>query len=71
MKKIKGVVKYDGRRLYMGKMRIRKELLSALIDNSTDDWNELCTNCTTLVKEAKMSNEDIDEIVERVRKENG
>ena len=55
----------------MGKMRIRKELLSALIDNSTDDWNELCTNCATLVKEAKMSNEDIDEIVERVRKENG
>ena len=48
-----------------------KELLEMLVEQSSDDWNELCTNCTNLIKEAKMSNEDIDKIVERVRKENG
>lgn len=48
-----------------------KELLGMLVEQSSDDWNELCTNCTNLIKEAKMSNEDIDKIVERVRKENG
>jgi dTDP-4-amino-4,6-dideoxygalactose transaminase len=36
---------------------------------STNDWTKLCENCITLVKEAKMSDEDIDKIVERVKKE--
>ncbi len=48
-----------------------KELFDMLIEQSSDDWNELCTSCTNLIKEAKMSNEDIDKIVERVKKENG
>lgn len=48
-----------------------KELFNMLLEQSSNDWDELCTSCTTLIKEAKMSNEDIDKIVERVRKENG
>lgn len=48
-----------------------KELFNMLIEQSTNDWSELCTNCATLVKEAKMSDEDIDKIVERVKQENG
>ena len=58
----------------MEKIKMRpstKELFSMLVEQSSDDWNELCTSCTNLIKEAKMSNEDIDKIVERVRKENG
>ena len=48
-----------------------KELFNMLLEQSSNDWDELCTSCTTLIKEAKMRNEDIDKIVERVRKENG
>lgn len=48
-----------------------KDLFNMLIEQSTNDWDELCTNCSTLIKEAKMSNKDIDEIGERVRRENG
>lgn len=48
-----------------------KELIDALIEQSTDDWTELCTSCVNLIKEAHMSNEDIDKIVERVKRENG
>lgn len=56
----------------MEKVKSRtKDLLDMLIEQSTNDWSELCTNCSTLIKEAKMSNEDIDKIVERVKQENG
>lgn len=58
----------------MEKIKMRpstKDLFSMLVEQSSDDWNELCTSCTNLIKETKMSNEDIDKIVERVRKENG
>lgn len=48
-----------------------KNLINMLVEQSSNDWDELCDNCTTLIKEAKMTNEDIDEIVERVRKNNG
>jgi len=72
MKKIKGFKKYNERRKYMEKVKSRtKDLFDMLIERSTDDWTELCTNCTTLIKEAKMTDEDIDKIVERVKQENG
>ncbi len=48
-----------------------QDLFDMLLEKSSNDWNELCTSCTTLIKEAKMSNEDIDEIVERVKRQNG
>lgn len=48
-----------------------KDMLDKLLQDSTNDWNELCTNCQTLIKDAQMTDEDIDEIVEKVKKENG
>lgn len=72
MKEIKGLRKNNERRRYMERVKTKTEdLLDKLLEQSTNDWTELCTTCTTLIKEAKMSNEDIDEIVERVKRENG
>ncbi len=74
MRKIKGVKKYNRREKYMEKVINKsnvKNLINMLVEQSSNDWDELCDNCTTLIKEAKMTNDDIDEIVERVRKENG
>ncbi len=74
MKKDKESKKNKRRERNMEKVKAQssiQELFNTLIEQSSNDWNELCENCTTLIKEAKMSNEDIDEIVERVRKENG
>ena len=47
-----------------------KDLLKELLENSTNDWTELCKNCSTLIEKAQMTNEDIDRIVESVKKEN-
>lgn len=35
--------------------------------SSTNDWEELCNECSSIVKEAKMTENDIDEIVSKVR----
>ena len=74
MKRIKGIKKGGKGKIYMEKVKMKsntKALFDMLIEQSSNDWNELCASCTTLIKEAKMSNEDIDKIVERVKKENG
>jgi hypothetical protein len=74
MKKVKGFKKYNRRKRYMEKVKAKlrtKDLFNMLVEQGTNDWTKLCENCTTLVKEAKMSDEDIDKIVERVKKENG
>lgn len=33
----------------------------------TDDWEELCERCSALIKEADMTNDDIDEIVDKAK----
>lgn len=74
MKRIKGIKKGGKGKIYMEKVKMKsntKALFDMLIEQSSNDWNELCESCTALIKEAKMSNEDIDKIVERVKKENG
>ena len=71
MKIINGIKKFDRRERYMRTKQVTKNLFNTLLEQSTNDWDTLCANCTTLMKEANMSNEDIDEIVERVKKENG
>lgn len=48
-----------------------KDLLNVLIEQTNNDWTELCKNCTTLIKEAKMTEKDIDKIVERVKQIHG
>lgn len=42
-------------------------LIDEIENSSTDDWDELCNACSSLIKEANMSNEDIDEIVKKVK----
>lgn len=70
---IKGFKKYKGRRrMYMaGKIKEKKlveELLINEIENSsTNDWNELCDACSSLVEKAGMTNSDIDNIVAKVK----
>lgn len=48
-----------------------KDLLKELLEQTTNDWTELCKNCSTLIEQAQMTNEDIDNIVESVKRENG
>lgn len=35
--------------------------------SSTNDWEELCNECSSIVKEAKLTENDIDKIVSKVR----
>ena len=69
MKIIRSFKNYDRRVVYMKKVDT-KDLLKELLENSTNDWTELCKNCSTLIEKAQMTNEDIDRIVESVKKEN-
>ncbi len=58
----------------MEKVKVKtktKDLIDTLMEQSNNDWSQLCTNCSTLIKEAKMTDKDIDKIVERVKQENG
>ena len=54
----------------MSKAKV-KDMLDELLQQSTNDWEELCTNCITLIKDAQMTDEEIDEIVKEVKRENG
>lgn len=56
--------------ILMGKVK-NKEILTELLDQSTNDWNDLCDICKKIVDEANMTSEDISKIVESVKKENG
>lgn len=46
-----------------------KVIIDAVETSSSNDWNELCEKCSSLVSEANLSSEDIDEIVAEVKKE--
>lgn len=37
--------------------------------SSSDDWNELCEKCSSLVSKANLSSDDIDSIVAKVKEE--
>lgn len=55
----------------MAKLKENISLEEMLIDeienSSSNDWDELCNACSSLIKDAKMTNEDIDEIVKKVK----
>ena len=42
-------------------------LIDEIENSSTSDWDELCNACSSLIKEANMSDKDIDEIVKKVK----
>lgn len=70
MKSIRGYKYYNRRKVYMKSVKA-KDLMNELLQKATNDWNELCTSCRTLIKEARMTDEEIDEIVERVKRSDG
>lgn len=45
-----------------------EELFIDEIENSSNnDWDELCNACSSLIKEANMTDSDIDSIIEKVK----
>jgi hypothetical protein len=70
---IKGFKKYnDRRRMHMvnkinKKTSIEELLIEEIENSSTNDWNELCDACSSLIDEAEMTDSDIDDIVMKVK----
>ena len=46
---------------------IENLILNEIENSSTNDWDELCNACSSLIIEANMTEEDIDEIVDKVK----
>lgn len=44
------------------------EIINAIEENSSNDWDELCDKCSSLVKEAGITDKKIDEIVKKCKK---
>ena len=70
--KIKKFKKFVKRRRYvMAKLKENISLEEIFIDDiensSNNNWDELCNACSSLIKDAKMTTQDIDKIVEKVK----
>ena len=59
------------RRYVMAKLKEKVSIEEILIDeienSSTNDWDELCNACSSLIKDAKMTDKEIDNIVKKVK----
>jgi len=69
---IVGYKKYIERRIFMAtnlkkKTSVEKLLMDEIEFESNNDWDKLCDDCSSLIKEAGMTEKDIDEIVEKVK----
>lgn len=49
------------------KISLQDLLIDEIGRRATNDWDELCDACSSLVQEAKMTDEDIDSIVKKVK----
>lgn len=49
------------------KTSLEELLIDEIENSSSNDWNELCDACSSLIKESGMTNEDIDDIVMKVK----
>ena len=49
------------------KVSIEEILIDEIENSSTNDWDELCNACSSLIKDAKMTDKDIDNIVKRLK----
>ena len=70
--KIRKFKEFSKRRRYvMAKLKEKISIEEILIDeienSSTNDWDELCNACSSLIKDAKMTDKDIDNIVKKVK----
>ena len=62
---IKGVKKYERRIVFM--LNIKEVLKSDVDDSAYNEWNDLCNKCSSIVAEAGMTDDDIDNIVRKVK----
>lgn len=44
-------------------------MIDIVENNSSNDWDELCNKCSSLIKDAKITDADIDRIVKKSKKE--
>lgn len=49
------------------KVSIEEMLIDEIENSSNNDWDELCNACSSLIKNAKMTDKDIDNIVKKVK----
>lgn len=47
---------------------VEELLIDEIESSSSNDWDELCDACSSLIEEAKMTHDEIDKIVKRVKK---
>ena len=52
------------------KISIEEILINDIENSSNNDWDELCNACSSLVKDAKMTDDDIDNIVKKIKNGN-
>ena len=71
--KIRNYKNFSKRRRYVmaktnQEISIDEILVDEIQNSSTNDWDELCDACSSLIKDAGITNSDIDMIVEKVKK---
>lgn len=49
------------------KISIEELFIDEIECSSDNDWDKLCDDCSSLIKEANMSEKDIDSIVKKVK----
>ncbi len=49
------------------KVSIEDIFIDEIENSSTNDWDELCNACSSLIKDAKMTDKDIDDIMKKVK----
>ena len=52
------------------KISIEEILINDIENSSNNDWDELCNACSSLVKDAKMTDDDIDNIEKKIKNGN-
>lgn len=60
-----------GRRFYMNKVAQRKEkdyIVDIIENTSSNDWEDLCKKCSSIISDASMTEKDIDRIVNKCKK---
>ncbi len=44
-------------------------VIDIIDSDSSNNWDDLCNKCSSIIKDAKMTDRDIDEIVKKSKKE--
>lgn len=46
----------------------KKNMFDIIENNSSNDWEDLCKKCSSIISDAKMTEKDIDRIINRCKK---